>query len=122
MKLAKFGLTMFMLCCAVVGYCDSFELYQGKQLPATATKAADSEPSETKQNATTDHDKEPVNKLDDALTAPLGLPRSCAWMHGSHCTVFGDRLYTIIGLFLKLKSFRITAAGKIGPTGGASSI
>ena len=82
MKPAKFGLKLFMLCCAVVDYCYSFELYQGKQRPAATTEATSTEPSETEQQVAAAHNEEPVSRLDDTLTGPAALLRNCAWMHG----------------------------------------
>ena len=113
MKPAKFGLKLFMLCCAVIGYCYSFELYQGKQRPTTANETVDTEPSETEQQVAAAHNEDPVSRLDDTLTGPAALLRNCAWMHGTHRTVFCDRFYTTVGLFLKLKSLGINAVGTI---------
>ena len=108
MKPAKFGLKLFMLCCAVIGYCHFFELYQGK-------KRADNneEPTDIATAIDDDKDEAPVTRLDDTMTGPAALLRNCSWMHGSHRTVFCDRFYTTVNLFLKLKSLGINAVGTI---------
>ena len=57
--------------------------------------------------------KEPVSRLDDTMTGPAALLLNCAWMHDTHRTVFCDRFYTSVGLFLKLKQMGINAVGTI---------
>ena len=44
---------------------------------------------------------------------PVALLRNCSWMHGTHRTVFCDRFYTSVGLFLNLKDMGINAVGTI---------
>ena len=108
MKPAKFGLKLFMLCCAVIGYCHSFELYQGKKRPNN-----NDEQTEIATAGDDDKDEAPVTRLDDTMTGPAALLRNCSWMHGSHRTVFCDRFYTTVNLFVKLKSLGINAVGTI---------
>ena len=108
-KPAKFGLKLFMLCCAILGYCFSFELYQGK----SRKDAPAGEPSEEEVRVAAAHNEEPVSRLDDTLTGPAALLRNCSWMHGSHRAVFCDQFYTSRGLFLKLESLGINAVGTI---------
>jgi hypothetical protein len=95
----KYGLKLFMLCCSVVGYCYSFEVYQGKKRD---------EPSEEVDAVNDDAE-------DDNTTGPIATLRNCKWMQGSHRTVFCDRYYTSVWLFLRLKELQINAVGTIRP-------
>ena len=97
----KYGLKLFMLCCSVVGYCYSFEVYQGKKRSTEQSDEA-SEVSSVVEDA-------------DNSTGPLALLRNCKWMEGSHRTVFCDRYYTSVWLFLRLKELKINAVGTIIP-------
>ena len=127
----KFGWKLFMMCCAVINYCFSFELYQGK--PKDTAQANDAEEKEQASEADVavaqSLSEEPISRLDDTTTGPAALLRNCAWMAGSHRTVFCDRYYTsigayhvlyiiltflsIVGVFLKLHSMGINAVGTI---------
>ena len=97
----KYGLKLFMLCCSVVGYCYSFEVYQGKKRSTEQSDEA-SEASNVAEDA-------------DNSTGPAALLRNCKWMEGSHRTVFCDRYYTSVWLFLRLKELKINAVGTIIP-------
>lgn len=86
----KFGLKLFMLCCGVIGYCYSFEIYQGK----STYEVEEQKSSEQEQQV----GETPVARLDDTMTGPAAMLRNCLWMNGSHRTVFCDRFYTSIGV------------------------
>ena len=74
---------------------------------------SEAETSEEEEQVAAAHNEEPVTRLDDTLTGPAALLRNCLWMHGTHRTVFCDRFYTTMGIFLKLKSLGINAVGAI---------
>jgi len=99
----KFGWKLFMLCCSVIGYCYSFEVYQGK----LRSENISNDEEEHKEEASEADDpvadamtEEQSTRLDDTTTGPLALLRNCAWMSGSHRTVFCDRYYTSVGMFI----------------------
>lgn len=122
LKPKKFGLKLFMLCEALCGYCFRFEIYQGKYAPSMPDVDAQVAAAHNDEPVAILSD-EPVGRLDDTLTGPAALLRNCAWMQGSHRTVFCDRFYTSVGLFLKLKELGINAVGTImGNRKGFSSL
>jgi hypothetical protein len=84
-----------------VGYCYSFEVYQGK-------KRATSDQVETEDGGQDE-------AADDNTTGPIAMMRNVSWMKGSHRTVFCDRYYTSVWLFLRLKELGINACGTIQP-------
>ena len=93
----------------MIGYCFSFDFYQGKWRGDDPVE----EPSAEEVQVAAAHSEEPVSRLDDTMTGPAALLRNCAWMHGTHRTVFCDRFCTSVGLFLKLKQMGINAVGTI---------
>jgi hypothetical protein len=72
-----------MLCCSVVGYCYTFEAYQGK-----------------KQQDETDSDDSATAMEDENTMGTIALMRNCSWVEDSHRTVFCDCYYTSVWLFL----------------------
>ena len=92
-----------------------FEIYQGKtynnSLPVPVRHGA--EASEVDAQVAAAQSDQPVTRLDDTMTGPAALLRNCSWMHGTHRTVFCDRFYTSVGLFVKLKDMGINAVGTI---------
>jgi hypothetical protein len=85
---------------------------QGIAIPWSFIKANIETP--TKQSETDGNNEDmPVARLDDSSTGPAAMLRNCLWMQGSHRTVFCDRFYTSVKLFLKLKSLGINAVGTI---------
>ena len=99
----KYGLKLFLLCCSVVSYCYSLEVYQGKKRSTEVSDQANS------------NDMEEDVDIDENSTGPIAMLRNCKWMQGSHRTVFCDRYYTSVWLFLRLKQLKINAVGTIRP-------
>ena len=96
----KFGWKLFMMCCAVIGYCYSFEIYQGNSRDSNeppGDEEQNEEASEADAAVASTNGEDPVSRLDDTMTGPAALLRNCAWMAGSHRTVFCDRYYTSVG-------------------------
>ena len=90
-----------MLCCSVIGYCYSFEIYQGKARSENMAEDGEEtkeEASEADADVSTAKSENGLSRLDDTTTGPSALLRNCAWMSGSHRIVFCDRYYTSIGL------------------------
>jgi hypothetical protein len=79
----KWGLKVFMLCCATTGFCTRFEVYQGR------------------------------NQGPDLKAGPSALYRNVQHLAGSKRVIFCDRYYTTIGLFIKLLNINLYAVGTV---------
>ena len=97
LKPHKFGLKLFMTCCAQTGFCYKFEIYQGKD--------------HYKEDSMSDNTGS--LRCDDTRTGPAALLRAMVEFSGSHRTVYCDRFYTSVKLFLALGRMGLNACGTI---------
>ena len=86
-----------MTCCAHTGYCYKFEIYQGKE----------------RYDVQVDDENTPVARCDDSRTGPAALLQAMDEFQGTHKTVYCDRFYTSVKLFLALGQMGINACGTI---------
>ena len=90
MKPHKWGWKLFMTCCATTGYCYNFEMYQGKHNP---------------------EDGEALAK--ERTAGPMALYRNVKHLAGSGRTIYCDRYYTSVALFIMLLNIGLYAVGTI---------
>ncbi len=86
MKPHRYGLKIFMTCCAVTGYCFKFDVYQGSK------------------NSSEDIEKK---------SGPQALFRAMEEFEGSYRVVICDRFYTSVLVFLQLLKIGLFAIGTI---------
>ena len=94
MKPHRYGLKVFMTCCAVTGYCYKFEIYQGASVSAS---------------------KNPDAAAADKKSGPRALFRAMAEFKGTFRVAVCDRFYTSVMIFYQLLKDGIFAIGTIMP-------
>ena len=94
MKPHRYGLKVFMTCCAVTGYCYKFEIYQGASGSASKNPDADAA---------------------DKKSGPRALFRAMAEFKGTFRVAVCDRFYTSVMIFYQLLKDGIFAIGTIMP-------
>ncbi|KAH9118611.1 hypothetical protein LEN26_012002, partial [Aphanomyces euteiches] len=79
----KWGLKVFMLCCATSGYCSKFEVYQGK------------------------------DSSDGLQAGPMSLIRNVRHLAGSKRVIVCDRYYTSLSVVIQLLSMGLYCVGTV---------
>ena len=105
-----------MICCASMGYCYIFDVYQGKTRNNQNRKDAKNVDVQNEEIVGTlvQDDNESCDRLSDTKTGPSALIRCCkSWISDSYRIVFCDRFYTSVTPFLKLYNMGIFCCGTI---------